>query len=63
MNPAESRLYRERSLVESLLRYRTLAGTAADDLTLLRQACAFASPELLPFTHASVAQLDRAPAF
>lgn len=43
VNPAELRLYRERSLgliamgreqagVESLLRYRTLAGTAADDL-------------------------------
>ncbi len=49
VNPAELRLYRERSLaliamgreqegVESLLRYRTLAGTAADDLALLRQA-------------------------
>lgn len=49
VNPAELRLYRERSLaliamgreaegVESLLRYRTLAGTAPDDLTLLRKA-------------------------
>ena len=49
VNPAELRLYRERSLaliamgrdaegVESLLRYRTLAGTSADDLALLRKA-------------------------
>jgi DNA-binding winged helix-turn-helix (wHTH) protein/TolB-like protein/Flp pilus assembly protein TadD len=49
VNPAELRLYRERSLaliamgreadgVESLLRYRTLAGTAPDDLALLRKA-------------------------
>jgi DNA-binding winged helix-turn-helix (wHTH) protein/TolB-like protein/tetratricopeptide (TPR) repeat protein len=51
VNPAELRLYRERSLaliamgreaegVESLLRYRTLAGTSAEDLALLRSAWA-----------------------
>jgi tetratricopeptide (TPR) repeat protein len=51
VNPAELRLYRERSLalvamgreaegVENLLRYRTLAGTSAEDLALLRNAWA-----------------------
>lgn len=51
VNPAELRLYRERALalfatgrdqegVENLIRYRTLAGTSADDLALLRQALA-----------------------
>ena len=51
VNPAELRLYRERSLalvamgreaegIESLLRYRTLAGTSAEDLALLRSAMA-----------------------
>jgi DNA-binding winged helix-turn-helix (wHTH) protein/TolB-like protein/Flp pilus assembly protein TadD len=51
VNPAELRLYRERALalfatgrdaeaVENMLRYRTLAGTSAEDLTLLRNAMA-----------------------
>ena len=51
VNPAELRLYRERSLaliamgreadgIEALLRYRTLAGTSAEDLALLRSAYA-----------------------
>ena len=51
VNPAELRLYRERSLaliamgreaegIEALLRYRTLAGTSADDLALLKAATA-----------------------
>lgn len=51
VNPAELRLYRERSLaliamgreaegVEALLRYRTLAGTSVEDLALLRGAYA-----------------------
>jgi DNA-binding winged helix-turn-helix (wHTH) protein/TolB-like protein/tetratricopeptide (TPR) repeat protein len=51
VNPAELRLYRERALalfaqgrnaeaVDNMLRYRTLAGTSADDLTLLRSAMA-----------------------
>ena len=51
VNPAELRLYRERALalfamgrdaegIENLLRYRTLAGTSAEDLTLLRNAYA-----------------------
>jgi DNA-binding winged helix-turn-helix (wHTH) protein/TolB-like protein/Tfp pilus assembly protein PilF len=51
VNPAELRLYRERALalfalgrdteaVDNMLRYRTLAGTSADDLALLRKATA-----------------------
>ena len=51
VNPAELRLYRERALamfalgrdaegIDNLLRYRTLAGTAAEDLALLRAATA-----------------------
>jgi len=51
VNPAELRLYRERALAlfaqgrdqegaENLIRYRTLAGTAAADLELLKQALA-----------------------
>ena len=49
VNPAELRLYRERALalfamgrdaeaIDNLLRYRTLAGTSAEDLALLKKA-------------------------
>jgi DNA-binding winged helix-turn-helix (wHTH) protein/TolB-like protein/Flp pilus assembly protein TadD len=51
VNPAELRLYRERALalfalgrdteaVDNMMRYRTLAGTSADDLALLKNAMA-----------------------